>query len=306
MHGRLTQIPIYNKCIIFNNQCFCILFDRPLKKQGYTQKNGVFFNMDFKELIYTKQDGVGIITLNQPEVLNAFSPTMLDEWVATIEDAKYDDDVKVLVVTGAGRGFCTGANVKAMASAGRPSSATDRYNSQFLKRLPRTVEGLNKPYIAAVNGPAVGGGFDSASMADFRIASEKARFAINHLRIARLSADGGLFFLTRILGVSKTMELVLTHEFFDADEALRIGYVNRVVPHDELMPATLEFAAKLAKGPPVAMQLIKRLIYRCHGSTLTRHLDDLDSAMVINEGTEDYIEGPKALREKRAPQFKGR
>jgi 2-(1,2-epoxy-1,2-dihydrophenyl)acetyl-CoA isomerase len=261
--------------------------------------------MDFQEIIYTKEDGVALITLNRPEVLNAFSPSMLDEWVAAIDDARFSDDVRVVVVTGAGRGFCTGADVKAMAAAGL-TSAGPRYEAQMIQRLPRAVEALNKPYIAAINGPAVGGGFDSASMADFRIASEKARFAINHLRIARLSTDGGLFFLTRILGVSKTLELALTYEFFDAEEALRIGYLNRLVPHDDLMSTTMEFAAKLAQGPSVAMQLVKRLVYRCYESTLTRHLEDVDNAMMINEGTEDYAEGPQALSEKRAPRFKGR
>ncbi|MFC1885558.1 enoyl-CoA hydratase/isomerase family protein [Thermodesulfobacteriota bacterium] len=261
--------------------------------------------MDFKEIIYTQQDGVGLITLNRPELLNAFSPTMLEEWVAAIEDAKFNDDVRVLVVTGAGRGFCSGANVKEMAAA-KQSSNNSRFETQIYQKLPRAVEGLNKPYIAAVNGAAVGGGFDSASMADIRIASDTARFAINHLRIARLSADGGLFFLSRILGVSKTLELVLTQRFFDAKEALQMGYVNRVAPHDELMSVTLEFALGLAKGPPVAMQLAKQLIYRCPESTLARHLEDMDHAMAINERTEDYIEGPKALGEKRAPKFTGR
>lgn len=269
------------------------------------QKDGVFFVMDFKEIIYTKQEGVGLITLNRPDVLNAFSPTMLDEWVAAVEDAKYNDDVRVLVVTGAGRGFCSGANVKEMAAAKRSSSKA-RIATQIYQKLPKAVEGLKKPYIAAVNGVAVGGGFDSASMADIRIASDKARFAINHLRIARLSADGGLFFLSRIIGVSKTLELVFTQRFFDAEEALSMGYVHRLVPHDELMSVAMEFAAGMAQGPPVAMQLAKQLIYRCPESTLLRHLEDMDHAMAINEGTEDYNEGPKALSEKRAPRFKGK
>ena len=262
--------------------------------------------MNFKEIIYTKQDGVGVITLNRPDVLNAFSPTMLNEWVAVVEDAKCDDEVRVLVVTGAGQGFCSGANVKEMASAAQLSPAQARYGSRIYQMLPRALDGLDKPYIAAVNGAAVGGGFDSASMADIRIASERARFAINHLRVARLSADGGYYFLARILGVSKTLEMVLTCDFFDAEEALRIGYVSRVVPHDELMPATMELAKRLAQGPPMAMQLAKRLIYRCPESTPSRHLEDVETAMALNEGTEDYLEGPRALREKRAPQFKGR
>jgi enoyl-CoA hydratase/carnithine racemase len=264
--------------------------------------------MDFKETIYTKEDGIATITLNRPEAMNAWSPTMLNEWVAAIEDAKYDDAVRVVIVTGAGRGFSAGADVKAMAShRSHLTPVQNRYETRLTyQKLPRAVEGLDKPYIAAVNGVAVGGGFDAASMADIRIASEKASFAINHLRVNRLSADGGYYFLARILGVSKTLELVLTCRFFDAQEALRMGYVSRVVPHDELMPATKELAEQLAKGPPIAMQMAKRLVYRAPSLSLNQHLEDIEAAMVINAVTEDFEEGPRAFREKRAPQYKGK
>jgi 2-(1,2-epoxy-1,2-dihydrophenyl)acetyl-CoA isomerase len=262
--------------------------------------------VDFKEILYTKKEGIATITLNRPQVLNAFSPTMLDEWVAALEDAKYDDDVRVVVVTGAGRGYCSGADVKAMAS-GAPIVSGGRYAARLgVQRLPRAVESLDKPYIAAVNGPAVGGGFDTASMADVRIAADTATFSINHLRIAGLSADGGYYFLTRILGITRTLELVFTYRFFDAQEALRIGYVSRVVPVAELPQATWELASQIAKGPPVTMQLAKRLIYRCLDMGLDEHLEDVEAAIQINRHTEDAKEGPQAWTEKRAPVFKGR
>ncbi|MEK7848292.1 MAG: enoyl-CoA hydratase-related protein [Chloroflexota bacterium] len=182
-----------------------------------------------------------------------------------------------------------------------------RYAARLsVQRLPRAVESLDKPYIAAVNGAAVGGGFDTASMADIRIAADTATFSINHLRIAGLSADGGYYFLTRILGVSRTLELVMTYRFFDAQEALGIGYVSRVVPAAELPQATYELATQIAKGPPVTMQLAKRLIYRSLDQGLDEHLEDVEAAIQINNHTEDAKEGPRAWAEKRASVFKGR
>ena len=261
----------------------------------------------FQEIIYTKEDGVGLITLNRPHIMNAFSVQMQEEWVAAVEEAKYDDEVRVLVVTGAGRGFCSGADVKSLARREELPVGQRRHLERLtVQKLPRALESLDKPYVAAVNGPAVGGGFDVATMADIRFASDRATFSINHLRIALLSADGGYYFLTRVVGLPKTLELVLTRKVFDAQEALALGYVSRVVPHDELMAVTMNFARDLAKGPPMAMQIAKRLIYRCLDQTLDEHLEDMEAAMTIVRGTEDAIEGPRAWAEKRAPNFKGR
>jgi len=261
----------------------------------------------FEEIIYTKEDGVGLVTLNRPHLLNAFSIKMQEEWVAAVEEAKYDDEVRVLVVTGAGRGFCSGADVKSLARREElPVGMRRNVERLTVQRLPRALESLDKPYIAAVNGPAVGGGFDVATMADIRIASDRALFSINHLRIALLSADGGYYFLTRVLGLPKTLELVLTRRLFDAQEALALGYVSKVVPHDELMSVTMNMARDLAKGAPVAMQTAKRLIYRCLDQTLDEHLEDMEAAMTIVRGTEDALEGPRAWAEKRVPNFKGR
>lgn len=258
----------------------------------------------FKEILYSKQDGVGLITLNRPGVLNAFSSTMMSEWVQAIEDAKYDAEVRVVVVTGAGRGFCTGADLK---EPPKELPAGQRlYEGRLgLQRLPRAVESLDKPYVAAINGPAVGGGFDAASMADIRIASDRAKFSINHLRVSRVSVDGGYYYLTRIIGLARTLELVFTYRFFDADEAMRIGYVHEVVPHEELMPHVMGMARAMAKGPPIATQLVKRLIYRSMSLGLDEHLEDVEAARLIVSGTQDYLEGPRAWAERRDAAFLG-
>lgn len=270
--------------------------------------------MDFKEIIYTKADGVGTITLNRPQALNALTFVMIDEWVAAIEDAKRDKDVKVLVVTGAGRGFCAGADVKAMNRQDERSLtlldqgvAEQMTLGRFgIQRIPRALKGLDKPYIAAVNGPAAGGGMDLASMADIRIVSDRAKFGMTQVKMVGLSQDGGYYFLVRIVGIPRALELCWTCRMFDAQEALQIGYALRVVPHDELMATTRDFAIQLAKGPSVAQQLVKRLIYRAHESTLEQALEDVEWGMVIAQNCEDAREGPLAWAEKRAPHFKGR
>ena len=263
--------------------------------------------MIYEQIIYTKENGVATIALNRPEVLNALSPTMIDEWVSAIECAKYDDEVQVLVVTGSGRGFCSGVDLKAMVAAPDAELIQRRdHMRRGVQRIPLALSSFDKLYIASINGPATGGGFDACSMADIRIASDRARFSMNHLRIAGLSADGGYYFLARILGIAKTMELAMKFDFFDAAEALRIGYVSQVVPHEQLGDSTRDLAARFAEGPPIAMQFAKRLIYQSLDIPLEKHLEDVAKAWLINEATEDFREGPRAFVEKRPPRFKGR
>jgi enoyl-CoA hydratase/carnithine racemase len=263
--------------------------------------------LDFKFIIYTKEEGIATITLNRPEALNAFTPLMFDEWVAAIADAKLDNSVRVLVVTGAGRGFCAGADVKAATKRDYTLPLGERNQTRRgVQRLPLSMGDFDKPVIASINGVTVGAGFDSASECDFRIASDKATFAVAHLRMGGISRDAGYWFLTRIIGIPKTLELVFTCRFFDAQEALRLGYVNKVVPHDQLAAATKEFAQLLAKGPPLAQQFAKRLIYEALDVSLEKHCEDVERCQLLLDQTEDYQEGPRAIVEKRPPQFKGR
>ena len=261
-----------------------------------------------QDVLYSKEEGIATITLNRPDSLNALSEEMIDMWVEAIEDAKKDDSVKVLVVTGAGRGFCSGMNVKGAASREGGISLVDQKDNmrKGIHRVPRGLATLDKPYIGAINGPAAGAGMDMASMCDIRIASDRARFGMSYVRVGLIPGDGGCYFLPRIVGVAKACELIWTGRMIDAQEALQMGYVSRVVPHDQLMDATRELVLQLAKGPSLAIQLAKRLIYRCLDLDLNTALEASESAMLIVRSSEDAKEGPRAWVEKREPQFKGR
>jgi 2-(1,2-epoxy-1,2-dihydrophenyl)acetyl-CoA isomerase len=270
--------------------------------------------MDFQEILYEKADGVATITLNRPERMNAFTNTMIREWAEAVGDARVDADVRAVIVTGAGRGFCAGADLRGESgvpetarSEGTVSAASRRnWLRDGVHNVPRQVALLDKPYIAAVNGAAVGAGMDMASMADIRIAAQEARFAMTYVKVGLVPGDGGCYYLPRIVGAAKALELIWTGDFIDAAEALRIGYVSQVVPADELLPAARALAERIAQGPAVAVQLAKRLVYRGQTSDVYEALEAAGHAMAIVQSTEDAKEGPRAFAEKRAPQFKGR
>jgi len=270
--------------------------------------------MDFEQIAYEKRDGIATITLNRPERMNAFTDVMLREWAQALEDARLDGEVRAVVLTGAGRGFCAGADLRGgsgvaeTARAATPPSAADRRNwlRDGVHQVPRAVQLLDKPYIAAVNGAAVGAGMDMASMADIRIASEQAKFGMSYVKVGLVPGDGGCFLLPRIVGLQKALELIWTGDIIDAQEALRIGYVLRVVPGESLMEEALAFARRLAEGPAVAIQLAKRLVYRGLEASWTEAFEQANTAMAIAQTTEDAREGPRAFAESRAPKFVGR
>ncbi len=270
--------------------------------------------MEFEQILYDKSEGIATITLNRPERMNAFTPTMIREWAQALEDARTDADVRAVIVTGAGRGFCAGVDLRGGgeigegASGDAPPAPAERRNwlRDGVHHVPRQVALLDKPYIAAVNGAAVGAGMDMCSMTDIRIASEAARFAMSYVKVGLIPGDGGCYFLPRIVGMAKALELIWTGDFVDAQEALRIGYVSLVVPGDELLPTVRELAGRIAQGPAVAIQVAKRLAYRGLNSEPLEALEAAGQAMAIVQSTEDAREGPRAFAEKRPPQFKGR
>lgn len=267
--------------------------------------------MAYEAILYDVSDRVATITLNKPERLNAFDDQMLGEWFAAVSEADRDPDVRVVVVTGAGRGFCSGMNV-AHEAGGRGvlrSDATTAVRRQSLRNsvhpIPRALIQLEKPYIAAVNGAAAGAGMDMASMADLRFASTNAKFGMTYNRMGLIPGDGGCWTLPRIVGPSRALELIWTGRIFKADEALAMGYVSAVYEPDELMPRVHEFAARIATGPATATQLAKKLVYRSENLTFDEHLDFAQMAMFIAQTTEDAKEGPRAFMEHREPEFKG-
>lgn len=268
--------------------------------------------MEFEELLYETADGVATITLNRPEKMNAFTSQMLDEWEAAIERARDDDAVRAVVITGSGRAFCAGMDVRQEAAGEgvlqSESGPAQRRNSlrYSVHRVPRALQLLDKPYIAALNGAAVGAGMDMASMADIRFAAETARFGMAYVRMGIIPGDGGCYFLPRLVGLQKALELIWTGQLIDAQEALRIGYVLRVYPADQLLGEAQAFARQLAEGPAVAIQLAKRLVYRSLETDLDHALDLAQGSMVIAQATDDAREGPRAFVEKRTPRFQGR
>jgi len=269
--------------------------------------------MDFEQIIYDKADGIATITLNRPERMNAFTAKMIDEWYRALWDAHTDPDVRAVIVTGAGdRGFCAGADVtgggplRGLQNEKRSPVENRNFLRDGVQRIPRLVALMEKPYIAAVNGAAVGAGMDMASMCDMRFASENARFGMTYVRMGIIPGDGGAYYLPHIVGTARALDLIWTGRVFDAKEALEIGYVTAVVPPAELMTYTRDYAQKLASGPAVAIQLAKRLVYRSATTDLDAALDLAAQAMYVAQGTEDAAEGPRAFAEKRDPQWKGR
>jgi enoyl-CoA hydratase/carnithine racemase len=268
--------------------------------------------MDYEAILYDVQDRVATITLNRPERMNSFSDALLSEWADAIRRSSTDDEVRAVIVTGAGRAFCAGADLRASGSEDRILQAErnpgERRNSlRFsVHRVPIALQQLDKPYIAAVNGAAVGAGMDMASQADIRIASDQARFGMSYVNVGLIPGDGGAWLLPRLVGVQKALDLIWSGELFDAQAALEMGYVTKVVPHESLMAEARAYAQRLAEGPPVAIQMAKRLVYRGMDQTFMEGLEAAQAAMTIVQSTEDSKEGPRAFREKRKPVFEGR
>ena len=268
--------------------------------------------MSYEEILYDVSDHVATITLNCPERMNSFSDTLLTEWADAITKSAHDDAVRAVIITGTGRAFCAGANLKARAEEDKvlrtDATVAERRNGlRFtVHQVARALHLLDKPYIGAINGAAVGAGMDMASMTDIRIASDQARFSMSYVNVGLIPGDGGAWLLPRLVGLQKALELLWSGELFGAEKALEIGYLLKVVPHDSLMDEARAYAEKLAAGPPIAMQLTKRLVYRGLTSSFLEAMDAAQAAMTLAQSTEDAKEGPRAFVEKRPPQFQGR
>ena len=268
-----------------------------------------------QEVLYEVSDRVAVVTLNRPEKLNALTPSMLDELAGWLTQASEDDAVRCVILTGAGRGFCSGQDISGNRSltegaapppGQEPTVADRRYSMRGIQKIGRAVQQLDKPYIAAINGPAAGAGMDLASMADIRFMADSARVTQAYSRNAIVPGNGGCYFLPRIVGMARALELMWTSRAVDAAEALAIGYVTRVVPAETLMEETLAFAKELAAGPPIAIQYIKQLCYRSQAVDFDTALRMAQYMQTVAASTEDAHEGPAAIRERRPPAFTGR
>jgi 2-(1,2-epoxy-1,2-dihydrophenyl)acetyl-CoA isomerase len=257
-------------------------------------------------LLYTIEDGVATITLNRPERMNAFDEEMIDLWVDALADARCNEAVQVIVVTGVGRAFCSGGDVGGMAGRSPRTGLEHKRWLERIHRIPLTLDQIDKPVIAALNGPAVGAGLDMALMCDLRYAAAGIRVSEGYVRVGLIPGDGGSYFLPRLVGTARALELLWTGDPIDAEQAERIGLVNRVVAPDQLLPSVYALAGRLAQGPSVAIRTTKRAVYQGLRMDLRTHLDMISSHMGFIQQMEDHHEGARAFVEKRPPKFTGR
>ena len=267
--------------------------------------------MSYQYILLEKEDGIATITLNRPEKLNSLIPQMRVEMRKALEDVDADDSVRVVILTGAGRAFCAGADVVTVAE--RTEMADDEPQRALLlkpvqtTRLLTLMRELNKPTICALNGVAAGAGTGLALTCDILIASEQARFRVAFTRMGMPPGDGLSYFLPRRIGTHKALELIYTNDIIDAREMERIGLVNKVVPHDELMKAAKEMAKKMFQIPPITLALAKKSVYR--GAAVPdieaqEAFDGLIGSRLAR--TEDQREAQRSFIEKREPDYKGK
>ena len=259
------------------------------------------------EIIYEKIGRIGKIVLNRPEVRNAFNMAMIDKWHTALETAKFDSDIRVIVVTGEGKAFCAGGDLNEIE---RNSNDTSIERKEFLwkgvHKVAFSLLDLDKPVIAAVNGAAFGAGLDMAMHCDIRLVAASAKLSESYVKVGLVPGNGGTYWLPRLVGMAKAAEMFFTGCIIDATEAKRIGLVNEVYPDEELMSKAMEMAETIADGPPIQMAMIKRQLRQAMNSSLKDHLDFASSNMSIAMDTEDRIEALNAFKEKRKPNFLGR
>jgi enoyl-CoA hydratase/carnithine racemase len=260
------------------------------------------------DFLYEVQDTVATITLNRPEVLNALTFEVYAQLRELFEALRFEDAVKVIVLTGAGEGFCSGGDVHAI--IGELLERDMRGHLEFTRMTGAVVQNmrlLDKPIIAALNGMTAGAGAVLALAADLRIASERARFAFLFSRVGLTGADMGAgYLLPRVVGLGRAFELLLLGETIDAATAERYGLVNRVVPHDQLLPATTEWARKLANGPSLAIAMTKRMLNNELSMDLASAIEAEAQAQALLLMGEDHRIFYEAFTAKRKPQFTGR
>lgn len=259
--------------------------------------------MSYEGLTLDKEAGIATLTLNRPEQLNAISLPMIQSIGKAIDDVHQDDSLKVLIITGAGRAFCAGLDV---ATFKEVENMSPQELSDVMRSLSLPLYNLSKPAIAAINGATVGAGLSIAMLCDIRIASATARFSSAYIRMGMVPDAGATYFLPRIVGIAKAIELMITGDSFDATEAKGMGLLNKVVPEEEVMKVAQELANRIASGPSVAIKLIKQATYQGIHNSLEQQIEFECLADCLCLRTEDHKEGVKAFFEKRPPQFKGR
>ena len=268
--------------------------------------------MPYKLITVEIADEVATLTLNRPDKLNCLNTPILHEMSAALIDLNKNEEVKALILTGAGRSFCSGADLSTQpygTDKNQPGIGRAEHITPFVSFgwVIKQIEDFTKPVIAAVNGIAAGGGLAYALAADIRIASENAAFSAIFVKRGLVPDCGVSYYLPRLVGISKALELMWSGDKIDAKEAERIGMVNKVVAPDQLMLSAREFAQALAKGPSLAIEMIKRMAYTSlKADSVITQMAVEDFMQQVCRESEDVREGVMGFLEKRPPKFKGR
>ena len=260
-----------------------------------------------EDVLFRREGQVEVITLNRPQIMNCFNNDMLYALTNRFGELHQDDDCRAVVITGEGRGFCTGADLTgggARADAHTPMGM--RLTTHVYSSVIRGLVMMEKPVIGAINGDAAGAGCNFALACDILVASEKARFIQVFVRRGLVADMSGTFFLPRLIGLSKAKELMFSGEAVDAQRALELGLVSKVVPHESLMDEAMEMASRLAQGPTRAIGMIKRMLNRSFETDLETALEMEASLQGIAVSTPDVVEGITSFLQKRPPKFTGR
>ncbi|AHY45904.1 Enoyl-CoA hydratase/carnithine racemase [Rubrobacter radiotolerans] len=254
-----------------------------------------------------REDGVAVITLNRPKRLNAFNGRMHEELLAALEDAGDDGSVRAVVLAGAGRGFSAGADLSSFTEEVEEDEPDlGRYLRETYSREIVKLVRMEKPVVGALHGPVYGAGFGLALACDVRVAAESAKFSVAFIKIGLMPDAGVSFFLPRVVGLGRAMQMSMTGDPVEAEEAERIGLVSRVVPEEALLDEAISFAARLASLPTKAMGRIKASLYASFESDLETALETEAKGQTFCGYTEDHREGVAAFAEKREPNFTGR
>jgi len=255
------------------------------------------------------EDRVAVLTFKRDDMRNALSGTSLtDDLCATLEWANACSDVSVLIITGDGAAFSAGGNIKAMRERALSSTAAEmeEYYRRNIQRIPRAMQAAEVAVIAAVNGPAIGAGFDLANMCDIRIGSDNAQFGETFINLGLMAGDGGGWFLRRVVGAQRAAELTFTGRVVKAEEARAIGILLEVTEPDRLVPRAKELAVLIAAKPPLAVRYAKRALRLAQQQGLCEHLDTCASFQAALQKTGDHLEALAAFFEKRNGVFKGK
>jgi len=246
---------------------------------------------------------VRVLRINRPAKLGAFNWPLIDQWADALAAAGRDPAVRAVVLTGTGRGFCAGVDLEEFETAGTSPIERKRVLTDRVHKVARAVEDLDKPLICAVNGLAIGAGMDMALMCDIRLAAQSATFCEGYINIGLVPGDGGSYYLPRLAGTARALELLWTGATVSADQAEHMGIVSHVCPDGELMDRTMELAERIASRSPIAVAMIKRSVYQSLRLDLRTSLDLISSHMGIVQATQDQAEAMLAFRERRAPVF---